>query len=98
MACEPCESGSDNVAPALIRRWAQADFDNALNQGVACAAENVAMRMQINEQQMRRVKAQSEMRSKIMAGGLHQPMHVCSAQGCSERWTFDVGKSLPWQV
>ncbi|KAG1672237.1 hypothetical protein FOA52_002938 [Chlamydomonas sp. UWO 241] len=48
----------------------QADFDTALDQGLACASENVAMRLQINEQQGRRLRAQSELRSKIMAGEL----------------------------
>uniref|UniRef100_A0A7R9YQV2 Translin-associated factor X-interacting protein 1 N-terminal domain-containing protein n=1 Tax=Chlamydomonas euryale TaxID=1486919 RepID=A0A7R9YQV2_9CHLO len=48
----------------------QADFDIALNQGAACAAENVDLRARIHKEQARRDKAQSEMRSKIMAGEL----------------------------
>lgn len=60
----------------------QEDFEAALDQGIRCSMENVQMRGRIAEEAAKRVKAQSELRSKIMAGGRGWGRHMwrCSTQ------------------
>lgn len=61
----------------------QEDFEAALDQGIRCSMENVQMRGRIAEEAAKRVKAQSELRSKIMAGG-RAGGNTCAGVAC--RW------------
>ncbi len=85
--------GFSTYSPLLAR--IQAEFDQALNDGVRCAQENVEMRTLMARNEMQRERAAANVRGQVLAGEELRAGGGCSRHGSRLDCMQPVRRYLP---